>query len=269
MDPAHSPPRLAFRRELAGREFLDFAEVRLTPETSGYELRHGADAGRERSELLVLTYGDLRELAQTTATGAFRPIKTAPNLRRGWWCRAATEAELEEALDALYPGALTDWWAAGENPAPVQHFREFAGRQTGMYRGIRELSDADAAAVIRAGCAVQFCLRRRVWSVAGLAPDAPEAGKSVIPCLEPCPVLLEFARQGRRLQVDAAMTVALAPGEIATLLHALDRAGDPSTMTSTVREGDLSQPANPRRIRLLRDRLQGLLPVSSSVDAKE
>ncbi len=32
---------------------------------------------------------ELRALAQFTATGLFRPLKSAPNLRRGWRCLAA------------------------------------------------------------------------------------------------------------------------------------------------------------------------------------
>ena len=260
-----SPALMALRRELAGRTGWDFAELRLTPLAAGGELRHIADAEYARAGLQALTLGELRGLAQTTAEGAFRPVKTAPNLRRGWYHAAATDADLESALDVLYPGALVDWWSAAQADPPVQHYREFTARQSGIYRVTQQLSDAEAAAVIRAGCHAESCLRRRHWSVAGLRPEGAEAGKSVIPCLEPCPVLLEFARQAAVSGKDESMPVPLSTGALATLVQALDLALQHPL--STVREGDLAHPGNPRRIRLLRDRIQGLLPDSSADDA--
>jgi len=237
---------------------MDFAEVRVAVREGGWELRHIADAGRSIDELQAMTVAELRPFAQTTASGAFRPIKTAPNLRHGWWCGIADSMDFATALESLYPGGLTDWWAATQSAPPVQDYREFTARQTGMYRITQQLDDGEVAAVIRAGCDARFCLRRRLWTVAGLASDGPAEGKSVIPCLEPCPLMLEFARRSRRLAQAEPVAVRLATEEISTLVQALDVALEHPALS--VREGDLAQPSNPRRIRLLRDRLQGLIP---------
>lgn len=253
-----SPPLAALLDALGTRSYLDMAEVRIGVTPSGYELRHVADAPAPAAQLRPIQLEELANLAQSTATGAFRPIKTAPNLQRGWICEVIGAARLALALDALYPGALTDWWAAAQAEPPVQHYREFVGRQTGMYRIAQQLTDDEAAAVIRAGCEATFCLRRRLWTVEGLPVDPPASGKSVIPCLEPCPLMLEFARRGRRLVQSDPVELRLVADEVGTLVAALDTAL--AHPRERAREGDLADPANPRRIRLLRDRLQGLFP---------
>ena len=120
-----------------------------------------------------------------------------PNLRAGWLCRAASDAELEAALDQLYPGAIADWFAAHQPLPPVTHYRDFTARQSGMYRITTMLADAQAAQVTRVCCDARHCLKRRLWTAPGLAPDAADA-KSLIPCLEPCAVMLEFARKAVR-----------------------------------------------------------------------
>ena len=51
----------------------------------GYELRHRDDA--ERSPFALTLYEDPEDAAQIALyddTGAYRPLKTAPNLRHGW-----------------------------------------------------------------------------------------------------------------------------------------------------------------------------------------
>lgn len=258
--PKSSPALAALLRELATHASWAFAQVRLTPDGTGCELRHVDDADQPAESLATRDVDALAELAQSTATGAFRPIKTAPNLRRGWRCVTSSPADLAEALEALYPGAVADWWAATHATPPVQHYREFTARQTGMYRSTQLLTDAEAAAVTRACCDARSCLRRRLWTVPGLSPDGPDAGKSVIPCLEPCPLMLEFARRGRRMAQAESIPVPLTAEDLALMIEALEVAR--AHPASDLREGDLSQPLNPRRIQLLQDRLRGLLPAS-------
>ncbi len=232
--------------------------MRIQRGADGFRLHHVDDLGRPDHELRRIQVCELRSLAQTTAHGSFRPIKTAPTLRSGWSALPATAQQLERGLDALYPGALVDWFAAQNAPVPIQHYREFTARQTGMYRVTQQLNDLEVAAVVRAGCHAQFCLRKRFWTVDGLNPDDTQAGKSSIPCLEPCPLILELARRGRRLEQEARTLVPMVADDVTTLVQALDVVL--TQPTETVREGDLADPANPRRIRLLRDRLAGLLP---------
>jgi len=147
--------------------------------------------------LRVVKPNEARALAQFKAAGEFRPLKAAPTLQRGWRMQVANDAELELALSQLYPGAVADWFAARSANPPVTNYREFTHRQTGMYRITTMLSDAEAARVTSAGCAKGLCLKRRLWTVAGLEPDGARE-KSLIPCLEPCAVLMESARKAVR-----------------------------------------------------------------------
>lgn len=240
------------------------AEVLVVRHGSGFELRHLSDQESTVESLQTVAVADLRELAQFTAAGAFRPNKAAPNLRRGWVALANSPAELEDALRQLYPGALADWFATQQPAPPVTHFREFVGRQTGLYQAVQRLSDESAAEVVRAGCDARFCLRRRLWTVPNLEPDVAGT-KSLIPCLEPCALLLDLARHAQRLAEARAVNLPLAEAELDTLLHALDTALDHPAQT--VREGDSGAPENPRRIALLRERLSALKPNSTTEPA--
>ena len=100
-------------------------------------------------------------------------------------------------MNQLYPGALADWFAARQSEPPVTHYREFAGRQTGMYQVTAKLEDARVGEVIAATCAPAACLKRRLWTVAEMTSDPAEA-KSRIPCLEPCALFLDAARRAAR-----------------------------------------------------------------------
>ena len=242
------------------RDELTLAQVLIRRAAAGYELRHVADREAAPESLSLLKCSELRALAQTTAEGAFRPLKSAPNLRAGWLAVPATDAELEAALQQLYPGALADWFAAQSSPPPVTDYRAFTGRQTGMYRITAMLDDAQAALAIGVCCDRRFCLKQRCWTIAGLEPDAVTE-KSLIPCLEPCAVLLEFARKAMRLEQEAKVRAELAPEELATLRAALEAA---ATHPATEREADFGNPLNPRRLELLRRKLEPLLRAPAS-----
>lgn len=241
---------------------LVLAQVLVRGQAAGFELRHVNDREAAAECLKAVAVTELRALANHTATGAFRPIKAAPNLRAGWLCRVVSESDLEAALNQLYPGAVADWFAAQQSAPPVTHYREFTARQTGMYRITTMLTDAQAGQVIRACCDARFCLKRRLWTVEGLAPDAADA-KSLIPCLEPCAVMLEFARKAVRIEQEENQTaLTLAPSEVASLLAALETslAHPPAGQ----READFSAANNPRRLQLLREKLTGFAPVAGA-----
>ena len=182
-------------------------------------------------------------------------MKSAPTLRRGWRVVAAHDQEMEIALNYLYPGALADGHAAaGANP-PVTHYREFTARQTGMYRITAMLDDAQAAAVIKACCDSRFCLKRRLWTVAELEGDSAESS-SVIPCLEPCAVFLEFARKAARIEQEEKVTMSLGASELETLVAALE--STTATTKAVLREADFGEAGNGRRAQLLWEKLKAL-----------
>lgn len=259
-----SPAAHAFSDQIG--EALVFGEVAIRRAEAGFELRHVADQTVPASDLDLRLIPELRQLAERTATGAYRPLKSAPTLRRGWRLAVNGAAELAEALSHLYPGAVADWFAARSPSAPVTHYRDYTNRQTGMYRVTQHLDDAQVATLVRAACPARFCLKRRLWTIPGLEPDAPEA-KSLVPCLEPCALLLEFARKAARIEQQERQPVALAPAELETINAALEH--QLATGSPAVREGNFESPANPRRIALLLERLRASSSVSPAPAAGE
>lgn len=212
---------------------LLFGQVCVQQRAPGWALRHEADRGVEN--LRVLAVPELRELAQFTARRAFRPLKSAPTLRRGWQCVALDAAELDAALRHLYPGGVADWFAAQQPAPPATSYREYTARQTGMYRITAMLDDAQVATVARAGCHRDFCLKRRLWTVEGLLSESVME-KSELACLEPCAVLMEFARAVMRIEQKGGEAVSVSGSAAPS-----DQAGG-----AEVREGDFSSPLNPR-----------------------
>lgn len=245
-------PQIAIFRSLLG-EPVRFLQVEVQAGAHGFQLRHFADRERPLKELQELTLEELASWADTTVHGTFRPNKAAPTLRPGWRCHPDNESDLAWALDQLYPGALADWHAWETGSAVVTSFREFMARQTGMYRGTQSLTDTQADQVAEAGCDPSLCARRRCWSTPGLGA-APAAATLSIPCLEPCALLLEFARWTARQSREPLQSLSVSEADRQTLLTVLERAlAHPS---DDVREGDTRNPANPRRLLQLRHRLK-------------
>ena len=241
MNAAGNPALEAFVAEI-GDEFV-LAQLLIRRLPKGFELRHVEDHDANN-----LSAADLRDIAQFTGGRAFRPLKSAPNLRRGWSVQARDLHELNRALNILYPGAIADWFAVRSNQAVPTHYREFTARQTGMYRITAMLSDDSAAVAARACCDRKFCLKQRLWTVPGLAVDDRNQ-KSAIPCLEPCAIMLEFARKVMRMEQDN-----LNQSESATLIAALEHAI--KHPPAALREADFDDPLNPRRVELLLNRLK-------------
>jgi hypothetical protein len=194
---------------------LLFGQVLVRRSGAGFELHHAADRQTEPAALRLLSEEEIRPLAQFDSGGRFRPLKSAPNLRQGWRIAARDEHALGAALGFLYPGALADWFAARAAAPPVTSYRRFTARQTGMYRIAAKLNDAAAVAVARVCCHKDSCLKRRLWTVGGAAGDKPDDSteKGIIPCLEPCAILLESARKTARLEQRQTAAAAGPPSE--------------------------------------------------------
>jgi hypothetical protein len=262
MKPLANPALKAFLQALG--DGMAVAQVRVCRVPGGFELCHVADANAAPERLRDLSPAQLRALAQADAAGGFRPLHASPDLVSGWRCLAPGESELETALQLLYPGFIADWWATQQEPVPVTHYREFTARQSGMYRITAMLDDSAAARMVSACCDARFCLKRRLWTTPGLAPD-PSDAKSLIPCLEPCAVLLEFARKAMRIEQEPKAAHSLAPSDLAAIRAALEiRAGGPVTES---RAADFSDPANPRRARLALEKLRGVEPAKTEEKA--
>ena len=194
-------------------------EIDVARAEPGYELRHWADRGRD--DLIFYDRPeDARTIANLDETGAFRPLKSAPNLRRGWRLALADSAALRRALDYFYP-AMTGVFMNHQGGAlqPVT-LRETLGRQTGMYAATRKLTDREANELIGRFCPSQRaregekwhgCLKTILWRISDEAPidslpgtkfdvEHDQSGGSgsgcVVPllCHEACNLLVAEAR---------------------------------------------------------------------------
>src|SRR5919198_94787 len=83
--------------------FLGQILVRKTGKS--FLLFHRDDEARDDLEMFQ-DPEDAIEIARYDDSGNYRPLKTAPNLRRGWRMQLRTFDELRRALDHFYPGRL-------------------------------------------------------------------------------------------------------------------------------------------------------------------
>ena len=95
------------------RDPVSFGQIRVTPDKrGGWELRHRDDVARAPEELAALDDPeDSAQLALYDDAGVYRPLKSAPNLRRGWRLVAADARALRLALDLFDPARVGAWQA--------------------------------------------------------------------------------------------------------------------------------------------------------------
>ena len=246
----------------AGRTFL---QARLLRTGDGrYELRHRRDVHRSLRSLEHVSSDPFsaREIAQTTGAGAHRPLKTSPNLRQGWALVGLDGPGAWTALDYLYPAAAVHWHAGRTGTLRVTHWRETAGRQSGIYSPVRLLADPAVRDTVRACCADAACLRRVAWDLdrgtpLGVLDGGAATGDAEVPCPEACSLFVSLAREVVRVERAPRTEVpglgAVGPAEAAQLRAVVAAAADGTL--GTVREGEFGDPTNLRRIRYLAARL--------------
>jgi sirohydrochlorin cobaltochelatase len=187
-------------------------EIVIRRSAGGYTLRHHADGDTD----IAASYDTpeaAREIAKLDGAGAFRPLKSAPTLRRGWELHVADTAALRMALEFFHPAALGNW--ARLEQTDIATLRSTLGRQTGIYRVTGLIRDEEAAALTSAVCGAG-CARRVLWTLNGSGPWStlpPErqtaaCGAQEIPllCTDACPLLVGGARTAvkKRMQAEAA-----------------------------------------------------------------
>jgi sirohydrochlorin cobaltochelatase len=176
--------------------FFQIGQVVIEKNPPGFSLHHEADTGREDLEIFH-SPEDALGIARCDYSGDYRPLKTAPNLRRGWELRLDSLAALRLALDGIYPAALGNWRAVlrGEKIAPP--LRETLNRQTGMYRITGLLTHHEASRIIGSLCR-PGCQRQILWPIesddSAPVPPAPE-GRIPLFCMNPCSHFLGKARE--------------------------------------------------------------------------
>ena len=141
----------------------------------GYRLRHRDDTGLPAETLRAFARPeDAEEIARYDDGDAYRPLKTAPNLRHGWQLELTGLPALRLALDCFYPGRLSAFLAWKKSRLPVTPLRETLARQTGMYRVTQKITDEQAVALVGGFCRSDGgCARTILWGLGGGAAAAP------------------------------------------------------------------------------------------------
>jgi sirohydrochlorin cobaltochelatase len=107
---------------------------------------------------------DAIEIAKYDDNGNYRPLKTAPNLRRGWRLQLVTLEELRRALDYFYPGRLAVFAAWKSSHLKTTPLRETLNRQSGMYRVAAKISEPQVNDVVADFCRSDSgCVRTILW----------------------------------------------------------------------------------------------------------
>lgn len=220
-------------------------QVRKLEAGAGYELRHLADARVPTAALRPVAPERLRELAETGSGGGFRPLRSAPDLVSGWKCLVPGADALGEALDALYPGSVADAWSLDGRGCDGVRYEEVAARQLGRAGVLRQLKGEALGVAVCAACGPGSCLKRRCWTAEGLPPDPGEGGRW-LPCLEPCPMFLSFARACAGTEGGGTVPDLFAPDDLATLAAALRHALE--HRPPGLRMGEVTAPLHPWRI---------------------
>ena len=185
-------------------------ELEFGESSDGYLLYHSADRNSLIGARVYHTVEDARQIAKYDSSGAYRPLKGAPNLQRGWLIMLTNLDDLKRALDFFYPGAISTWLAHQSGTAHPVCFRHTLNRQTGMYRVTRKLTDEQAQNLVKEDCRSDGrCLRTILWGIEeNQPPDFLPASKTdptvdqtgrrraALPflCMEACNLLVAAAR---------------------------------------------------------------------------
>ncbi len=140
-----------------------FGQILVRKTDDGLVLCHRDDHARKdlqtcrRAEEAV-------EIAKYDDAGNYRPLKTAPNVRRGWRLTLKTLEELKRALDYFYPGRLAVFAAWKTGQLRTTSLRDTLDRQSGMYRVAAKISDAQIDDAVGDFCRSDGgCLRTILW----------------------------------------------------------------------------------------------------------
>lgn len=138
-------------------------EIAIRKTAAGFVLCHRED--ETRSNLRESNDPEeAMEIARFDGSGNYRPLKTAPTLRRGWLLRLTDLAELRQALGYFYPGRVAIFEAWRHNHLTTIPLRETLERQSGMYRVAATISDDQVNDVVGNFCRSDGgCLRTILW----------------------------------------------------------------------------------------------------------
>jgi len=223
--------------------------------TRHYEVRHVDDSDAEAAALTTHTDPfDARDIGTLDADGRYRPLRTAPSLDTGWIFPDLAADEVYEAVEAFYPATVVNWYRERRGELDIDHWRDEQDRQSGIYNLITVLPDEAVDWAAAACCDDSQCLKRREWQLSEDEPLAAEGGDGVLPCREPCSMVVAAGRQWAKLEREDTQTYEfeLTPTEKEQLEEIIDAVADDEL--DDIREADVKNGANRYRVRYLREK---------------
>ncbi|BCX46232.1 hypothetical protein HAHE_01400 [Haloferula helveola] len=184
---------------------------------SAFALCHIDDKDRLDELEIHRGAGAARDLSTWAEDGHYRFTKGELSLKKGWMLLLTDLNELRQALDLFYPAALGVWIAQEDGTLEVQHLRDKLGRQTGMYKFAKGISDAGAQRLVREVCGPgNCCVKKILWQ---LDADTPledseasrfdgtlgEPARSIpLLCREACNHFVAECRKASKAEFEAA-----------------------------------------------------------------
>ena len=195
---------------------------------------------------------DARELSKQDDRGRYRPLKTAPSLQRGWRFPDLDPSALVRAIECFYPATIPNWHREQEGNLDVDHWRDTAERQTGIYDVVEELPPEAVEWVAEACCVDSQCTKRREWQYDDDHDLDADGGDGEYPCREPCSLVVAAARKWTILEGESDRTYEfeLTASEKNQLEELIDAVAD--GRVDEIREADVGDGANRYRARYLR-----------------
>jgi sirohydrochlorin cobaltochelatase len=148
----------ALRTEKASR----IGQLEISALDDSFVVYHRDDVGRD--DVASREIKNAFQIAKFDDAGNYRALKTAPNLRHDWKIFVNNAAELEHAIDAIYPGRLAVLRALESGELVTTSLRETLSRQSGMYRVAAKISDQQIDDLVGDFCRSDGgCLRTILW----------------------------------------------------------------------------------------------------------
>jgi sirohydrochlorin cobaltochelatase len=136
--------------------------LEISASAGGFFVCHRDDVGRD--DVAPREFENIFEIAKFDDSGNYRPLKTAPNLRHGWKIFINNAAELQQVVDAIYPGRVAVLHALESGELVTTSLRETLSRQSGMYRVAAKISDQQIDDLVGGFCRSDGgCLRTILW----------------------------------------------------------------------------------------------------------
>ena len=137
-------------------------QLEISASGDGFVVYHRDDAGRK--DLTDHASDHAVEIAKFDDAGNYRALKTAPDLRHDWKIFVNNTAELEQTIDAIYPGRLAVLRALESGELVTTSLRDTLNRQSGMYRIAAKISDQQIDDLVGDFCRSDSgCLRTILW----------------------------------------------------------------------------------------------------------